>query len=189
MSGANLDGMVGYRANFGKANVAGDGGYGVCMRDAFLKEADFEEAILAGVNLRRSMLDDARMQGANLRAVDLREARLDGTDLEGADLSGADLRNTDLSKTKGVPRSVVGAFVNTTTTFPASWSGGLRASLSQNAPSVERPEDCTSRRSVAERKALALMGSDANSRLGGSESAGATEDGVRIGREVSLRRP
>lgn len=142
MSGSNLNRAVGYRADFTGANIAGDGEYEVCMQDAYLKEAKFTGAVLAGVDLQRSELHDAQMQKANMRAVKLREAKLDGAELDGADLSLADLRDTDLSSTKGTPLSVAGALVNNVTKFPAAWPSGLRASMLDSPPSADNSRQC-----------------------------------------------
>jgi uncharacterized protein YjbI with pentapeptide repeats len=66
-----------------------------------LSEREFEEAFLLNANMDQAKLAHARfyishMKGASLRSADLTGASLIGVVLEGADLTGASLRNADL---------------------------------------------------------------------------------------------
>ena len=66
-----------------------------------LRDADFRQAHLIGVDFRGSDLRGADLREANLEGADLTGALLEGADLRGAnltnaELSGVDLRNADL---------------------------------------------------------------------------------------------
>lgn len=156
-SGANLDQIVAYRSNFSDANVAGDFNFGVCMRNAFLREAKFDRANLRGVDLSGSDLRDARLVGAKLLSADLRNTRLAEADLTGADLSQADLRGVDLSHTRGVPKSLIASLADNETKLPARWPHALTSALSNSPARLTR--DCKRERSPAMKKAL--QGSEA----------------------------
>ena len=71
--------------------LAGEGGQGAYLRDAYLQYADLQDAYLQDADLQRAYL-----QYADLQRADLQRANLQGADLQGADLQGADLKNTIL---------------------------------------------------------------------------------------------
>jgi uncharacterized protein YjbI with pentapeptide repeats len=113
MSGANMQGITAFRADFTNAHIAGDGHESVCMDDSYLRESSFRGADLRGVDLRHAQLQGAHLEKADLRGADLRSATLDYADIDGADLRrakldgasllgtsicGADLEGVDLSR-------------------------------------------------------------------------------------------
>jgi uncharacterized protein YjbI with pentapeptide repeats len=120
MSGARLDDVIAYRADFSRAKIGDKEAGRVCMQRAFLEEAKFRCAVLNGVDLRGADLQDADLTNAQLLGADLRDAQFDGTILVGANLSRTDLRGVDLSRSVGTPSSIEGALVDDRTKLP--WS-------------------------------------------------------------------
>jgi uncharacterized protein YjbI with pentapeptide repeats len=122
MSGARLDDIVAYRADFSRAKIAGKETDRVCMERAFLEEAKLRCAVLNGADLRDADLEGADFTNAQLIGADLRGARFSGTIVTGVDLSRADLRGVDLTHAVGKPASIHGALVDEGTKLP--WSDG-----------------------------------------------------------------
>jgi uncharacterized protein YjbI with pentapeptide repeats len=122
MSGARLDDIIAYRADFSRAKIAGNESGRVCMNRAFLEEATLRCAVLRGADLRDADLEDADFTNADLLGTDLRGTNFDGTIVAGADLSRADLRGVDLTHAIGKPSSIDGALVDDQTKLPWSTS-------------------------------------------------------------------
>jgi hypothetical protein len=118
MSGARLDDVIAYRADFSRANITGKERGRVCIEHAFLEEAKCRCAVLRGVDLRDADLQDADFTNAQLLGTDLRGAKLNGAIVAGADLSRADLRGVDLTQVVGKPSSIAGALVDEETRLP-----------------------------------------------------------------------
>lgn len=82
------------------------------LRGKFLKEINFDDVDLTGVNLEKAILKDA-----NLRGTKFISAKLNGADLTNADLTGsiikdsilidANFRNTKLNNIKTIENSVI----------------------------------------------------------------------------------
>jgi uncharacterized protein YjbI with pentapeptide repeats len=151
-SGANLDDVVAYRADFSDAKIAGDFIFGVCMRNAFLREARFDRADLRGVNLAGSDMRDADFSGARLQGADLRNTQLAGAHLNNVNLSHADLRGVDLSQTLGQPGSLSLSVTDNGTKFPPRWPKILTSEVSKSSTNISR--DCNLQRTPAMRLAL-----------------------------------
>jgi uncharacterized protein YjbI with pentapeptide repeats len=122
MSGAHLDDIVAYRADFSRAKIAGKENDRVCMERAFLEEAKLRCAVLNGADLRDADLEDADFTNAQLIGADLRGAKFSGTIVTGVDLSRVDLRGVDLTLAVGKPASLHDALVEEGTKLP--WSDG-----------------------------------------------------------------
>lgn len=69
---------------------------GLDLQDRDLRGADFFEARLTDVNLRRALLEGANFDGAWLQRADLVDAKLQGAFLGGARLQGAELVRAEL---------------------------------------------------------------------------------------------
>jgi uncharacterized protein YjbI with pentapeptide repeats len=163
VSGAQLNDVVGYRADFSAASLRGDGGEAVCMLRAFLKEANFQNALMNGIDLRDSELQDAGFGDAVLHAVDLRGAKLDGATLSRTDLSGADLRGVDLSKTNGVPLTLERARTDSTTMLPHSWPPKLTSKAVVTTVQASRGLECTPSERTPEQRSAILNGASPDS--------------------------
>ena len=122
MSGARLDDVIAYRADFSRAKIKGKEGSRVSMRRAFLEEAKLQCTILRGIDLRGANLEDADLTNADLLGADLRQAHFAGTIVTGANLSGTDLRGVDFTQSIGTPASIEGAIIDQKTKVP--WANG-----------------------------------------------------------------
>lgn len=155
MSGARLDNVIAFGADFTDAWIEGDLSENVCMQRAFLRRAEMKGAHLRGVDLRYSDLRDADLRQAKLRGADLRGTILDGAQIEGVDLSIADLRDANLTNAIGKPLRMTGAKVNGQTKLPKDLQDQFNDQLSwvHEWPFISMP--CTlGNRSDDERKVL-----------------------------------
>ncbi|HLJ88543.1 MAG TPA: pentapeptide repeat-containing protein [Candidatus Angelobacter sp.] len=161
MSGARLDDIVAYRADFSRADISGDGNEQVCMRRAFLAEAKLCCSDLRGVDLRDADLEKADLTNAQLSGADLRGANFNGTKIGGADMSRTDLRGVDLSHAAGIPMTIEGAHIDQQTILPPQLPPGNKKGLVPDN-SFKFPEwlrvggadHCTEKRTAEERGKL-----------------------------------
>jgi uncharacterized protein YjbI with pentapeptide repeats len=68
------------------------------LRGYNLKESNFSDANLEGLDLSETNLQEASLLYTNLRGADLQRANLEGASLMGANLEGADLRGANLEE-------------------------------------------------------------------------------------------
>jgi uncharacterized protein YjbI with pentapeptide repeats len=94
MGGSNMDGGIGFRADFSNAHIGG--GERVSMKGAYLRSSTFRKAILTGVDLRNTDFEGADLTGTNFTTADLTDADLKGANMAGAELRGTILLNTDI---------------------------------------------------------------------------------------------
>lgn len=103
LQGANLRGVVLFRADLKGASLDGADLQGVNLQQANLQQAslqgvNFSGADLIGANLQRASLQGADLMGADLLGANLQEANLQEADLGGADLQEANLQGANLQE-------------------------------------------------------------------------------------------
>ena len=98
LSGADLSGAILTRAKFsgGKTNLTGVTMKGQKTQCAY---ANFDDALLDGIQIENADLHGATIRNAKLRGAQLSRVNLEGVDLSGSDLSGATLNNINLERT------------------------------------------------------------------------------------------
>jgi uncharacterized protein YjbI with pentapeptide repeats len=117
MSGSNMDGVIGVRADFSNARISGP--EPVSMKGAYLRGSIFHKTILHGVDLRNTDFEKADLKEADLTGADLKGANMAGADLQGAILVNTDLQGVDLTQTFGLTRDQIAkAKLDTETRLP-----------------------------------------------------------------------
>jgi uncharacterized protein YjbI with pentapeptide repeats len=96
-SGANLSGVLLFKASLTEANLSGANLSKANLHDASFRRANLSKANFVGADLREADLSGANLNQANLSGANLKQADLSGANLNQANLSGANLTQADLS--------------------------------------------------------------------------------------------
>lgn len=113
---ANMQGVVGFRANFTRASMREVNFSGAILQNAVFDGADltgswFRDAKLLNASIQRANARAVRFDGANLRGVNFWETRLShstfvDTDITDANFDGAILNGVSFAQARGTPKNL-----------------------------------------------------------------------------------